>query len=445
METFTAGYAPFEGDDNTPLRPDSPALAAQYVTQAISSQLAPIATNCGPSFQSGNALSDGVLTGGTARLRHVALFTGVGLRLVFSNHYASASYKEESGPNVITVKAAIEYPDTYIFPVTFNGADSVEIAPGGNAISDPIGLEFAKGTTFHSRTFVAVGPGEYFPRGGFGTAGSGTVSWHNYANPTGADLTRTGSADEPGGYSEYVLGPSAILSHPTAPVTVIGGVGDSILAGTGDFQNGWMQRWLDGDYAFTRVAYPGEGIGTGWSANQGLHRYRRVALLEQAGVSHVIAAHVVNDLGTAYATLQAALVLYWKQLSRFGPVYATTCTPQTTSTDSWATLNNQTIADGARETKRLDYNAWLRDGAPLTAGVAVAVGTVDAIRAGETGHPLAGYIELADQVESARDSGKWRVDGGANTDDGTHPNSLCAAAIASGLSAPSTYFGAITV
>lgn len=30
MEPFTAGYAPFEGDDNTPLRPDSPALAAQY-------------------------------------------------------------------------------------------------------------------------------------------------------------------------------------------------------------------------------------------------------------------------------------------------------------------------------------------------------------------------------------------------------------------------------
>lgn len=42
--------------------------------------------------------------------------------------------------------------------------------------------------------------------------------------------------------------------------------------------------------------------------------------------------------------------------------------------------------------------------------------------AGQEGHPLAGYVEVADTVMSARDSEIFRVDHGALTDDGGHPN-----------------------
>ena len=414
-------------------------------------QLVPMATNCAHSFQAGNALSDGVLCGGTARMGHVAIATAYGLRLVFANFYAAGGagyYTETPIPNPITVKAAVEYPDTYLFPVTFNGADSAEIAPGGIVISDPVGLEFVKGTTFYTRTWVGVNPGEYFPRGGYGTSGSGGPTWHNYANPAGLDLTRTGSGVAASGYNEYTFGPAAILAHPGSTngiLPVVGIVGDSIAAGTGDSQRGWPQRWLDGNYAHVKVAHPGEGVGTGWGANQGLSRFRRMALMDLAGVSHVIAEYIVNDLGTTYATLLANQITYWKQVANFGRVWATTATPQTSSTDSWATTTNQTVLDSAKETKRLDYNAWLRDGAPIVAGVAVAVGTNPAVRAGETGHPLAGYLEVADLCESARNSGKWRVDLGAPTTDGTHPAAVIAQAVAAGLYAPTHYFGAHAV
>ena len=43
---------------------------------------------------------------------------------------------------------------------------------------------------------------------------------------------------------------------------------------------------------------------------------------------------------------------------------------------------------------------------------------------GDTGHPLTGYIEIADAAESARNSGKWKVTGAAGyaTADGIHPS-----------------------
>lgn len=400
-------------------------------------QLVPVATRCVPPTQSGNGLSDGIMTGGTARLQHTLVRTCHGLRLVYSNHYATSGFVEASGPNVITVKAAIEYPATVIFPVTFQGQDSVEIAPGANVVSDPIGLELAKGLNLYTRTYVAVNGGEYFLRGGMATGGSGGPEGHNYANPPGADLTATGSGNPASGYNEYVYGPSAILGYPTDPgKVVIGGVGDSILAGTGDNQVGWLTRLVNGDYSLQKVAYPGEGIGTGWNNLNGLQRYRRMALLEQVGANLIVAEHIVNDLGNPLATLQSNALTYWTALSRLGPVWATTCTPQTTG--DWTTTVGQTIANSSKETKRVQYNAWLRDGAPISAGVAVAVGTLLATRAGASGHPLRGYIEVTDQLETARDSGIWKAN---YTADGTHPTTAGATAIAAALN-PVTYFGA---
>lgn len=74
-------------------------------------------------------------------------------------------------------------------------------------------------------------------------------------------------------------------------------------------------------------------------------------------------------------------------------------------------------------------NDWIREGAPVDSNLAaVAVGTTAAgtLRAGDAGHPLVGYFETADAVETARNSGKWKVDGTANkyTSDGVHPNAL---------------------
>jgi len=108
-------------------------------------------------------------------------------------------------------------------------------------------------------------------------------------------------------------------------------------------------------------------------------------------------------------------------------VFQTTITPSTTSTDSFATLANQTAAlsfstagNGTRE----QLNDWLRDGGPIRDGVAAAIGAPDAIRSSHNAHPLSGVLEMADTVESSRNSGKWKVDGTALkwTGDGIHPS-----------------------
>lgn len=66
----------------------------------------------------------------------------------------------------------------------------------------------------------------------------------------------------------------------------------------------------------------------------------------------------------------------------------------------------------AYEVNRQAFNAWLRDGAPLnsTTFVPVAVGTSAAgtVRSNSTSHPLKSFIEVADSVETARNSGVWR-------------------------------------
>jgi lysophospholipase L1-like esterase len=163
--------------------------------------------------------------------------------------------------------------------------------------------------------------------------------------------------------------------------------------------------------------------------------------MERVGPTHILCELGVNGLSAGFATWSSHLLGTgtkgaWGSLAAFGvPIYQTTITPQTTSSDAWATVNNQTVASAGNETARLAANAWLRDGAPISAspaagGTVAAVGASGVLRAGQTGHPLAGIIEVADLAESARDSGKWKA---GYTGDGTHPNATGAAALAAAL------------
>lgn len=147
------------------------------------------------------------------------------------------------------------------------------------------------------------------------------------------------------------------------------------------------------------------------------------------GFTHVTTAWGFNDLNLAQATgtpaekIMANAVATWTWMLKENPalkIWQTTITPSSTSTDKWQTLEGQTPV--ASTPLRRKFNAWVRDGAPLIDGVPVAAGTGGALRAGQAGHPLAGYIEVADTLMSARDSEMFRVDHGSLTEDGSHPN-----------------------
>jgi hypothetical protein len=143
----------------------------------------------------------------------------------------------------------------------------------------------------------------------------------------------------------------------------------------------------------------------------------------------------VNDIGQGrtLAAIKADMIALWtlakRHLQAGGRIFQTTLTPSCTSTDSFATLANQSAAanfsisgNGTRE----QLNDWLRDGAPMLAGAAAPIGTSTAIRNGHAAHPLYSVLDMADAVESARNSGRWRVDGTAFkwTGDGLHPSNF---------------------
>lgn len=414
----------------------------------------PAMTRAAPTFQTGSGLSDAtqygtgsVALGGTAVVRHKVIRTGAILRLVYTNFYptSSAGATETDSPNDITVHASVEPVNggTRI-PVRVSGKIEFIVPAGGMVVSDPIGIDVKKGDYFWSWTWVSVSSGQKFPRGGFAaTAANGEGFNYPTTAAVGTDVTLSGS--RPTTANNYVYGPAAILVEPVDPgKAVIGLVGDSISAGTGDNQYGFVERWLADNYSLQRVPYPSEQMYK-WVDNNGSTRYRRAALLGLAGVTHILAGHIRNDISTSIATLMQKAINYWTFLDRIAPgkVWAWTCTPYTSSTDSWATVANQSPFSPTDEVNRIDYNTWLRDGAPMnpTTRVPVAVGA-SGVRVGEAGHPLAGYLDVADIAESARDSGKWKVTGStAWTADGIHPNSIGAAALAAGLPSPSTIFG----
>lgn len=159
----------------------------------------------------------------------------------------------------------------------------------------------------------------------------------------------------------------------------------------------------------------------------------------------MLCAYGRNDVtgGQTLAQVQATLLSLWSGAAARGcKVFQTTITPRTTTTDNFLTLANQT-AD-ATDPVRVALNTWIRAGSPIDPGTlaAVAVGTSGALLAGATNHPLyantaapLGYVEVADTVESARNSGLWKVIGTTATGNVTNgsPNvTLTAGAMQNG-------------
>lgn len=388
---------------------------------ALARQPIPATTRAAPAFQTGNGISDGVTQGGTAVTRHLVVVTGSAVRFVFTNHYPTSAggATEVDGTDSITVRAAVEpvLGGTRI-PVTLNGSKDMVIPPGGCVVSDPVGIDVVRGTYIWSWTWVSVASGAKFPRGAYALS-SGVNEGHNYtaSGAPGTDVTLVGS--RPTTINEYVYCPAAITVLPVSPDTpVVAIIGDSISAGTGDNQRGWPEASLDARYSFQKVAYPSEQMSK-WVDNNGATRYRRLSFLARVHVTHILALHGRNDMDLNITVLKQQAVNYWLTLGRYAKTWAHTITPYTSSTDAWATVANQTPF-GTSETNRIDYNTWLRDGAPINVSTKVPVlPGLTGTRAGEFGHPLTGILEIADLAESSRNSGRWKAN---YTSDGLHPN-----------------------
>lgn len=234
--------------------------------------------------------------------------------------------------------------------------------------------------------------------------------------------------------------PSIVLAEvdATDAPPVLGFLGDSVMLGFGDpfiGLYGWPGRSSE-LFSVLRTAQNG-GRSDHFLSN---HAYRDTMLALCDAVVVGFGGNEVSN-GQSLATMQSNLVGVWKALKALSVprVWASTPTPITTSTDSFATVANQTALNGNFGTTGTNYALllkWLRDGAVITQNGQF-------YRAGQSGHPLAGVLDLVPPVVDPTSPWKWRAPG--YTSDGGHPSATGAQIIAAWVKSwfPTVVYGEI--
>jgi lysophospholipase L1-like esterase len=324
------------------------------------------------------------------------------IRLVFNNSTIGAT-GEAVGNAAHTVKASIEY-NGVIYPVYFGGTTRTKtLAVDEQVVSDAVAISIPADTMFHVRTFLTTEVlGEKWPV----AQAANTSLGEGYASTTDKsdDVAYTTFS------AASIYCPSAILGYThatdTANVMVIGsssgwGQGDTAEASYYDY--GYISRALSNQYGYLKFTRASTAMsqyltGAGYA--------RMLAWMNVVKPTHVIHQLGSNDLtsGASLSTMQSRLAEMWDILGCTGArVIQATYTPVTTSSDSWATLSGQTLANS--NGVRILTNEWIRS-VPSSA--------------------ITGYLETCNVVESSPNSGRWAVNGTANayTADGTHVTQL---------------------
>lgn len=368
----------------------------------------------------------------TDRTQHTVRADATSLQMSYGNAGINVV-----GANDIVIGAAFEL-EQVVYPVTFGGAARVTITPGAIVISDPLPntVTVKAGQKIYVRTYVSVATiGQKYPD----VAGYYLRTFRQEATTagtSGADLTITGSTLT--GFTQTNGGglpPLGIIGVATSTTASLGIFGDSIAAGYqddywgGNATGGFLDRFAVAN-ALPFVNY---SLGGDMFAKMNTDTVRGWRYgPELGGITHGVCEYGVNDVVTfTLSSLKTNAIAYWTYLkNKSVKLYQTTLTPYSTSTDSWTTTTNQSVK--SFEAVRTGFNDWVRDGAPITSGVGAAPATFanNTIRAGDPSHPLMGYIEIADSVETVRNSGIWQAN---YTPDGLHPNPAANIVIAASM------------
>lgn len=359
--------------------------------------LGQVATRC----QFNSALVTGVQQG-MFREFHYARDDISAMTLRWDDRYSGS---ELASGATTTIECAIEYPSGTYTRVTFSGTNQGVMASGGSIVSDPIAVAIPNGAMFWLRTWKANTAG---------MLGADTnphvLTGFGEATQTGATVPNVVMGGAISSNATYLSTPSAILAMTKKPSLLL--VGDSRVVGLKDLpatsrtgDSGEFARALGGSFGYICCAMSGESAQGFWgqgAVRRSLKQY----------TSHVICNYGINDLNSGGFNLAQMQTVYGNIWATLGapafPVYQATLPPMTTSTDSWATVANQTSL-GAWEATRVATNNWIRTQGDIK---------------------LAGILDITLALESSKDSGKW-MPGYVGPADGVHENATGAYAIVS--------------
>jgi hypothetical protein len=315
-----------------------------------------------------------------SRSAHIARDDITSLALVIPNWVVTSN--AETGPgSSVTVTAAVEYPAGTFKQVTFAGSTSILIADAAQAISDFVSVAIPNGSQFWVRIF-RTGFASVCPYTLTTNSGQGSVA--NYGAGAGTDLTMGGAIANTGGGH---FAPAAILAYTTKPSIYL--MGDSRTAGVGDTADASLDRGQFARSIGPSYGYINAGCGGDRQYQWLLSNAKRLSLAQYC--SHVLNGYGINDLtvshsgATVYTDIQSAEALFPGKL-----MWVATVSPHSTGAWTLADGSDQTV--GTENAQRVALNASIR--------------------------ARSRFLEIADQVESARDSGKWQAPG--ITADGLH-------------------------
>lgn len=356
----------------------------------------------------------------TSRRKHWSHSAGsvTNIRCVDTLWYLRSSTLQPAAGADRTIKRYIEYPAGTFHQVKWSGAANLAMTNAAGTYKSDIvmssvtgePLTIPAGTAFYERTVAVVG-GANFPV--IETPAAANVLGLEDGNDL-TDKGNSGTISVSTGVNTF--GSAAFVGTINATnarsFTVFG---DSIAFGQGDVSSvgslqgsGWIARLLDRyGYPYTKIALGGQTVQAAAGSTASV-----AAFLAQINFSDAIFEYGVNDLrlSRTKAQIEADLQTMYALVGA-AHIHQTTITPRSESTDSYATVANQT--------PKTDGN--MADLTPLNADIRTGLSNVDVV------------IEAADAAMSARDSNVW---GGPFPPvlDGTHPTSAKAAAMAAALS-----------
>lgn len=328
------------------------------------------------------------------RSKHVALDDIDALALVYTAWYGPSGGQEIALGGDTTYKASIEF-NGVLTQITFGGASVGTCLNGSRIESDMVQLPttIKKGQSFYVRSFQSSAFGIVYQNTG-GYCGVTQGASHESGEFETHGVTTT---DRTGDLTTTTNQSNAVSFRPVAIIGYSSGVSMGLLCdskgGTVDSNapkmcdgfglKGELEPIIGRLFATLNCGISGDTLTS--IAGQA-NIARRLALLQS--YCDVIVTQVgINDATINNRTSAQMITDLYTVAGLFAPLpfYACTITPRSTSTDGWGTATNQTT--DAKNSERIAYNLSLRQGLKP---------------------PVTGMIELADLVESRRDSGKWK-------------------------------------
>lgn len=338
------------------------------------------------------------------------------IKLRFQN-YLFAALTEIGTGNAMTVRAGIEYPAGVFTQVLFNGQSYGIIPNKSHLLSDQVNITIPKHTRFKIHIWQNNPSGILY-----GSKGSAALGEGGEYGITVVDRTMGGSGGNTGGgfSSGIIYSPVSVLGWSDKPAIYCGG--DSKVKGQNDTVDGTgfqgeLNRSIGPYYPDINVGISSDTMYSTTGVTSGVLRRELMS-----DYTDVVLNYGSNDFFAHNRSLANIQQDVADLVAKISPKSIWLCTVGPYSTDSntthpYSSTVTQTTLNATFDAIRKSYNDWLRTGG------------IDGV---------AGYIEIADVIESTRDSGLFIVNGTDNyfTSDGLHENRAANLLIAASKNVP---------